>query len=219
MVGLLLIGEFAIYAVLPAPSTAAEYFAIFAERPLMGLLTFDLLGIIAYLFFVPTVLALYAALRRHDPAWSAVASVLFFLGIADFFSTNTGFPMLALSNQYALAQTAAERQMLLASGQTMLTIFNDNAFLVSYVIVSASWVIMSAVMLRSVVFGRFTAIAGILAGSTGILAVMLEHITFVDALGLAIAFYFLAIVFLFIWVLLIAGRLRRLGAPGVPSSN
>lgn len=214
MIGLLLIGEVIVYAALPRSTTVAEYFEIFIEDPLVGLLTFDLLGMVAYILFVPTVLALYATLRRTSEAVMAVATVLFFVGIAEFFASNTGFSMLSLSNQYVAATSNVERERLLAAGQAMLTIFNENAFLVSYVIVSASWTMMAAVMLRSNVFSRFTAIVGMLAGIAGIVAVVLEHITFIDALAFAIALYFLAIVFLFIWVLLLGRRLYQLGGSG-----
>jgi hypothetical protein len=209
----LLLGEVVVYAVLPSPRTALDHFALFRDNWLVGLLTLDLLGMIAYLLFVPTILALYAALRRSSEAVMAVATVLFFLGIADFFATNTAFPALALSTQYAAATTDAERAMVLAAGQAMFTLFNENAFLVSYVIVSAAWMLIAGVMLRSAVFSRITAYAGILAGAAGIIAVGLEHIPGgASLLALAIAVYFAAIVFLIIWVVLAGRRLYQLGS-------
>jgi hypothetical protein len=94
----------------------------------------------------------------------------------------------------------------------MFALFNENAFLVSYVIVSAAWAMIAAVMLRSSLFGRATAYAGILAGATGIIAVLLEHIS--EALvPVAIGFYFAAIVFLLGWVVLTGRRLYRLAPP------
>jgi len=97
----------------------------------------------------------------------------------------------------------------------VFTLFNENAFLVSYVIVSAAWTMMSSIMLRSDVFGRITAYAGILAGAAGIVAVVLEHITPTGTLLLiAISLYFAAIVFLLIWVILAGRRLYRLGTIG-----
>jgi hypothetical protein len=213
-IGLLLIGEIIVYATLPRSTTVVEHFEVFNENSLVGLLTFDLLGMVAYILFVPTVLALYGILRRTSETVMAVATVLFFVGVAEFFATNTGFSMLSLSDQYATATTDVERERLLAAGQAMLTIFNENAFLVSYVIVSASWTMMATAMLRSDLFSRFTAIAGMLAGMAGIVAVVLEHVTFIDGLAIAIALYFLAIVFLFIWVLLLGRRLYQLGRSG-----
>ena len=102
--------------------------------------------------------------------------------------------------------------MLLAAGQTMLTLFNENAFLVSYVIVSASWLMISIIMLKSDIFSRTTAWAGMLAGGAGILAVILEHVSASQAvLTVSIAFYFAAIAFLLVWVILTGRRVYGLG--------
>lgn len=212
MIAVLLLGEIVVYAILPSPSTTIEYFALFRDNWLAGLLTLDLLGMISYILFVPMILALYMALRRASESVMVVATALFFVGVADFFATNTAFPVLSLSSQYATAQTDAERAMFLAAGQTMLTLFDENAFLVSYVIVSAAWTMIAGVMLRSNVFSRMTAYAGILAGTAGIAAVVLEHTLAKDALFLAISLYFAAIVFLFVWVVLAGRRLYRLRA-------
>lgn len=209
LIAVLLIGEIVVYAISPRPDTAIEYFAIFHDNWLAGLLYFDLLGMISYLLFVPTILALYVLLRRTSEAIMIVATALFFVGIADFFATNTAFSMLSLSSQYAAAETNAESAMFLTAGQTMITLFNENAFLVSYVIVSAAWTMISVGMLRSNIFSRLTAYVGIIAGTAGVTAVILEHIS-ANTRFIAIALYFVAIVFLFVWVVRIGQRLYQL---------
>ncbi len=214
MIAVLLLGEIAVYAILPRPDTAIEYFGLFRESWLAGLLYLDLLGMLSYLLFVPTILALYMALRRTSETIMVVATALFFVGIADFFATNTAFPVLSLSSHYAAAETDAERAVFLAAGQAMVALFNENAFLVSYVIVSAAWTMISWVMLHSDIFGRLTGYAGILAGTAGILAVVLEHVAVKGVLFFAIALYFAAIMFLFVWVVLVGLRLYRLRATG-----
>ncbi len=209
----LLVGEAVVYAASPRAETASEHFALFQDNWLAGLLTLDLLGMIAYLLFIPTILAVYMALRRTGEAVMLVAAALFFLGIADFFATNTAFPVLALSHQYAAATSDADRARIVAAGHAMFTLFNENAFLVSYVLVSVAWLLMSSIMLRSQIFGRLTACFGVLAGAAGIVAVVLEHVPGGPTLlTVAIAVYFAAIAFLFLWVLLIGQRLYRLGS-------
>jgi hypothetical protein len=210
LIAVCLVGEIVVFAVFPRPETVLEHFVRFQENWLVGLLTLDLLGMVSYLLFIPTILALYVALRRSGEAVMAVATALFFVGIADFFATNTAFPVLALSQQWAAATTDAERAIALAAGQAMFALFNENAFLVSYVIVSAAWTMIGAVMLRSRLFGRASAYAGILAGATGIIAVILEHLS-TALVAPAIALYFGAIVFLLAWVLLIGRSLVTLG--------
>ncbi len=201
IIAVLLLGEIVVYASFPQPATVHAHFALFHDNWLLGLLTLDRLGMIAYLLFIPTILALYLALRPTNESVMLVATVLFFVGIADFFATNTAFSVLALSTQYAAATSATERATLLAAGQAMFTLFNENAFLVSYVLVSAAWTLMAGVMRRSPRFDRRTAYAGILAGGAGIATVILEPIATLGAFFvLAIALYFAALVFLFIWM-------------------
>ena len=211
VIAVLLLGEILVYSVLPRPSTVVEHFALFRTNWLVGLLTLDLLGMIAYLLFVPTILALYMTLRQTSEAVALVATVLFFVGIAAFFASNTAFPLLSLSRQYAAAASDAERSILAAAGQSMLATFNENAFHVSYVIVSSSWLLISVAMLRSTTFGPIISYAGVLAGAAGIVAVVLE-LSSTKVLFAAISLYFAAIVFLLIWVVLAGRRLLNLGA-------
>jgi hypothetical protein len=212
IIAVLLVGEVLVYAFFPRPATALEHFELFQENRMVGLLTLDLLGMVAYLAFIPVVLALYLTLRRASEALMAVAAVLFFLGVADFFATNNLFAVLTLSDQYAAASTSAERELFLSAGQAMFSLFNENAFLVSYVLVSGSWALISVVMLRSQLFSRITGWSGLLAGTAGIVAVILEHASpRPSVLNVAIGFYFSAIVLLFVWVLGVGRRLSRLG--------
>jgi hypothetical protein len=214
IIAVLLAGEVLVYAILPRPTTALEQLELFQTNWLVGLFNLDLLGMISYLLFIPTILALYVVLRRTSEAVMAVATALFFVGISAFFATNTAFSLLTLSNHYAAATTDEERAIFLAAGQTMITLFNEQAFLVTYVIVSASWTMISSVMLRNNVFGQMTAYAGILAGVAGIVAVIFEHIAEFSRmdtlLEVAIFLYFAAIVFLFIWVVLAGRRLLQI---------
>lgn len=210
MIAILLVGEILVYAIIPDRSTPIEIFALFHENSLVGLLFFDLLGMISYLLYIPLILSLYLTLRRSSESVMAVATILFLVGVAVFFATNTGFSVLSLSHQYEIAKTQEERAILLAACQTMITLFDVNAFMVSYVIVSSAWTMIAFVMLRSHHFSRITAYAGILAGVSGIIAEILEN-TSKAFLTVAISFYFMAIVFLLVWVLLSGKQLYKLG--------
>jgi hypothetical protein len=210
VIAALLLAEIVVYAALPQPANVVERFTQLRTNALFGLLTLDLLGIISYLLFVPTILSFYMLLRKTNEAITLVATVLFFVGIAAFFATNTALPMLSLSNQYAASSSDAERAILLAAGQSMLTLFNENAFHLSYLIVSAAWLLVSTVMLRSMTFGRVTSYAGALAGAAGIVAVVLE-LSSPRVRLVAISCYFAAIIFLTVWVALAGRRLCQIG--------
>jgi hypothetical protein len=99
LIALLLIGEVVVYASIPDPATVIEYFELFIDNPLAGLLIFDLLGMVAYVFFVPLVLALYVALRRDSEAVMLTAIVLFWL---TFRTSEFGGPPLWAYSAFAL---------------------------------------------------------------------------------------------------------------------
>jgi hypothetical protein len=212
IIAVLLLCEIIVFSVWPQPTTVIGYFKLFNDNWFIGLLDLDLLGMIAYVLFIPVILALYMALKRVGESLLLIATALFFVGITVFFSTNTAFPMLSLSDQYATAATDAQRSMFLAAGQAMLTTFNITTFQESYIIVSTSWLMISVVMLRGIIFSKTTAYSGIMAGATGIGAVMLEHMPVIgDLFALIVAVYFAAIVFLAMWVILTGRRLYQLG--------
>lgn len=215
VVAVLLACEIAVFAIWPQPTTAIDYFRLFQSNWLIGLLDLDLLGMVAYVLLVPVVLALYVALRRDGEGLTAVATALFFVGISVFFASNTAFSLLSVSGQYAAATTEAQRSTFLAAGEAMLTTFNVGAFQVSYVIVSAAWLMIGIVMLRSSVFSKVTAYSGTLNGATAIGAVALEHTPVVGSIfALLVSVYFAAIVFQAIWAVLTGRRLYRLGIAG-----
>lgn len=213
LIAVLVVGEIAVYAALPRSETAVEHLDLLSANWVAGLLTLDLLGVFAYLLFIPTILALYVALHRSSEGLMLVAAALFFVGIADFLATNTALPALALARDYASATTQVDRTEILGAGRAMFALFNENAFLSSYVIVSVAWCLVGLAMLRSALFGRRAALAGILTGAAGVVAVVLEHISgaLVDV---AIPVYFAAIVLLLAWMVLLALRLWQLGLEG-----
>jgi hypothetical protein len=81
-IAILLIGEIAVFAAFPRPPTALAHLELFARSPVVGLLTLDLLGMVAYLLFVPVILAVYVAVHRWSEGVAAVAVVLFVIGVA-----------------------------------------------------------------------------------------------------------------------------------------
>lgn len=92
---ILLIGEIIVYTIYPRLQTTVEVFELFRSNCLAGLLTFDLLGIISYFFFIPFILSLFFLLRRTNENLMIIGTILFFIGITVFFATNTSFSMLS----------------------------------------------------------------------------------------------------------------------------
>ena len=70
------------------------------------------------------------------------------MAIVTYFSSNTAFNMLYLSQQYQSASTDLQKSLLLASGISMPAIFQGKSFHISYVLVSIYTLIISVIPLE-----------------------------------------------------------------------
>ncbi len=205
--------EIIVFTAYPPPSTVIGYFTLFQSNRLIGLLDLYLLEIPAYALFVPMFLALYAALRRANESYMALATTLAIIGIAVFLATNNPFSMLSLSDQYAAATTDEQRSMFLAAGQAMLANTNQRAvggFNMGCLLVSVAGLIVSAVMLRSNIFSKATAYVGILANALSLADYF--RLAFAPAADLLLVLLAIASgLLLLIWYILIARRLFQIG--------
>jgi len=200
IVALLLIAEIFVFSIFPSITDPKALLIDFANNWFIGLLRFDLIGMIAYLFLIPVTLSLYYITKSANYSLSIIATCLFFVGITMFYSTNTGFSVLSLSKQFVTATSEDEKNIILSSCLSMITLFKVNSFMLSYIVVSVSWCIISIAMHKSKKFKKFTTISGILAGSSGIIAEIFENVS-VYLKWPAILLYFAAIVFLIFWII------------------
>lgn len=192
-----------IFIAYPPPSTVIDFFTLFHNNKILGLLDLDLLLTVNNVLLILIYLALYTALRRANESLTAIALTIGLVGIVLYLvSREATFSMLSLSEQYAVATTETQRSMFLAAGQTMLTIYNGTAFDLSYVLGGVFILIISAVMLHRNTFSKATANVGILMG-----ILMLVPPT-VGPIGLLLSL--ISLVPTFIWLILIARRLFQL---------
>lgn len=154
-----------------SPSTVKGWFTLLQSNKLLGLTFLNVFDLLNYALVMVMFLALYAALRRASPSFMALVTALSLAGSLTYFASNQAFNMLSLSNQYAAATTPAQRATLLAAGQAALAIHHNashQGIYVSFLLVSVAGLIISGVMLRSNLFGKTTAYAGILANGLGL---------------------------------------------------
>jgi hypothetical protein len=178
----------------PPPGTVLEWFTLFQTNPLTGLFFLGLADIVIMILWGPMALAFYAALRHSNKTWSRVATAFIFVGMAVYLATNTAFSMLSLSRQYAAAST------------------EDTGMPLAWL----AGLIISVVMLRSKVFGRATAWAGILG-----LGLLLASIPFAGYTTTgpttAVVSAIIAVTYIgggllsLAWYILVGRRLLRLG--------
>jgi hypothetical protein len=195
----------------PASMTVIDWFTLFQDNWFIALRNLGLLNIIAVTLGIPVFLALFAAHRRTNKAYAALAMIISFIGVAVFFGTNRAFPMLDLSNQYAVATSDAQRAMLAAAGQAMLSTGQSHTpgTFLGFFLADIAGIIISIVMLRGKVFGRVNACIGIIA--------FIFFLVFEICSSFVPAAFYLAMVFAMIggilslvWYVLIARRLFQL---------
>jgi hypothetical protein len=197
-----------VFMVNPPPSTVVEYFALFQQSPLRGLLALDLLLMVDYGLLILVYLALFATLRRYNPSLMAIGTTLALAGMAIYFASSVAFEMLSLSARFAEATTVEQRSVLLAAGETMLVTYTGTAYLASYFLGAVAVLVFSVVMLQCAIFSRWTAYAGLLMGVLSLVP------STAGAVGLA--FSFLSLLPTAVWLGLVGSRLVQLG--GDPSS-
>lgn len=194
-----------IFIINPPPSIVIDYFTLFQKNKILGLLALDFLLIVINVLLILIYLALYAALKRFNKSYTAIALVIGLVGTTLFFASREAtFGLLSLSNQYTAATMDAERAIFLAAGQALLTIYNGTAFNLSYVLGGVVILIFSVVMLQSNVFSKATAYIGIAMG-----VLMLVPPT-IGMIGLVLSLS--SLIPTLIWLISIARKLFQLGA-------
>jgi hypothetical protein len=196
--------QFVVFTVAPtAPEgSTANWFVLFQENALLGLLAFEALLIIYVVLSVLVSLALAVALGRVSQSLTAIFLLFSIIGGMAFIAARPAFEMLFLSSEYSAATTDAERVAFLAAGDAMLAIFHGTAFQVSYMLGSITGLIIAAVMLRSTIFSKTTAYLRIASS-------ILDFGLFVPTVGLFISLF--SVVSLLIFNILIARKLFQLG--------
>ena len=153
--------------VAPEDVTILTWFNLFQDNWFLGLRNLGLINMIAAALLLPTALALFGALRAAHEPWAALALIVSVVGAAVYFAGNTGFPMFALSRQYAAATTDAQRAAIVAAGQAMLALGESHTpgTFVAFLLLQSGALLNSSLMLRSEHFARATAVTGLLGSA------------------------------------------------------
>ncbi|NUQ86758.1 MAG: hypothetical protein HUU11_18830 [Anaerolineales bacterium] len=201
----IIIVQAVLFIVAPPPyeGSALDWFMLFQNNTLIGLIDFEFLMIVYVILSIPTTLALCVLLGRTSPSFIAVYLALSLVGVISFIAARPVFEMLALSAKYAASTTEAQRAAYLASGETALAAFHGTAFHVSYVLGSISGLIVSLVMLKTDVFSKTTAYLRIASS-------IFDFGLYIPMVGLFISLF--SVFFLLAWDILIARRLFQLAS-------
>ncbi|MCJ7624461.1 MAG: hypothetical protein MUO76_13230 [Anaerolineaceae bacterium] len=178
----------------------------------MGIRNLGLLNIILNTLAIFTFFALYTAHRPGTQQhYAALAMIISFLGIGVFFANNRAFPMLDLSNQYIAATTDAQRAILQAAGQTMLSVGQSHtpSTFLGFFLLEIAEIMISVVMLKAKIFSKISAYLGILG--FGMLLVFEFLTSFISGLNDVTTIFGMLSGFLSMaWYILIARRFFQL---------
>ena len=152
------------YLLWPHPTTIIDWFALFNNNWILGLISYDLLYLLSMIASVFLYIALFFALYDMKQVLSLYGLTIGLIGLTIYFSSNTSFEMLALSKQYLNAMTEAEKGFLITSGQTLNLIWKGTGYAVYYVLNGVALILFFLAMLKNISFRKSTSYIGLTAG-------------------------------------------------------
>ena len=160
----IMIIQILIFIIWPPPDSVLDFFNLFSQNWLLGLLSLDFLYLLNNTILILIYLALYFSLNKVNESAMLIAMVVGFVGITLYYASNVSFEMLTLSKEYFNATAELQRNTLIGAGSGLMAIYRGTAFNVYYVLNAITLLILAIVMLKSQIFSKTTAIIGISSG-------------------------------------------------------
>ena len=162
------IGAYFFWPYTPGLTSVADIFATLQSNRLEGLISLDLAVPVMLPILVLQMLALYVALKPVNESYALIALVFGIIGVILWLTVRPIAEITLLSERYAAATSESARSQYLTAGETLSTLFNGTAWMLSQIFIPISYFISSLLMLRSKVFNKAEAYLGILLKPTGI---------------------------------------------------
>lgn len=156
--------QMSIFIIWPLPTNVLQWFELYEQNWLLGILSLDLLLIVQNTLILLVYLSFVVILWPVNRALMLIASAFAFIGLSLYFSSNVSFEMLSLSQQYFATADLAVQNQLLGAGRLALAIFMGTAFDVYYVFSAIALLLFSYAMLNGAYFSKWTAYFGLAAG-------------------------------------------------------
>jgi hypothetical protein len=143
-----------------------EWFTLYQTNPFAAFSRLGIINMITLSLGIPIYLAFNQAYQQGKPALAAFASILFCIGTAVYLSSNTVFPLFAVSQQYAAA-TEAQKPLLEAAGQALLVQGADltSGTFLGLFLTQIAGILITSGMLKGDKFGKWTGWAGLIGFS------------------------------------------------------
>ena len=197
------------FLIWPPPPSTAEFFELLLDNPVLGLISLDLLFMVANTLTYFVYIALAVVLWRVNRSAVVIALAFGVLSTAAFMASVRPLEMLTLAHAYADAEPTT-RANLVATGDGMIATWTGTAYDVYYFFGFATLLILTVLMLRSSIFARATAVWGL--ASASLMAVPANF----GQVGLV--FSVVSLVPWSVFAILVWRRLLHLGRPAEPSA-
>ena len=190
------------------PAGAEAYFAVYLESPTAAVLRGDLLLLILIGLYLGTFPALYVALRRKSPVYTALATLFTVMAVMGTIATESTFSLLHLGSQFVTA-SQAHRSQLIAAAEAVIAsdMWHSSAAYMGGILLQGSGVMISIIMLRSKDFSKVTAYAGLLGNGLD----LIQHILHPFMPSLVTPIQMFMGIFYFVWFPMLARDFFRLG--------
>jgi hypothetical protein len=190
-------------------ASARELFELQQRNRLQSILQGDLLTTVLIGLYLGTIPALYVALRRVSPIYTALAALCSIMTVTLTFGGDTTFSLLRLGDLYAAADTEALRAQYLAAGEAVISlgVWNHSSAYAAGILLQGAGVVLSVIMLRSHDFHKLTAWTGLIGNGLDLVQHLIHP--FVPAVGDVIQMG-MGLPYL-VWYVMLVWDLLRLG--------
>lgn len=156
--------QIAFYLIWPHPTNTVDWFTLFNNNWIVGLVSFDFLYMLSMIASIFLYIALFFALFETQKSLSLFAFIIGLIGLAIYFPSNTSIEMLSISKQYLNASTEYDKGLFIASGNTLISIWKGTAYSVYYVLNGIALILFFLAMIKDNKFRKSTSYIGLISG-------------------------------------------------------
>ncbi len=156
--------QIACFIIWPHPINIEDWIALFNTNWVIGLISFDFLYMLSMIAAIFLYIALFFALFDGHKALSLLAIIIGLIGLSIYFPSNTSIEMLSISKQYFNASSEHARELYVASGQTLFSIWKGTSYSVYYVLNGIALILFFLAMIKDSKFRNSTSYIGLTSG-------------------------------------------------------
>ncbi len=191
-------------------STINGWFDLFERNWFIAMRNLGLINIIASTLMIPVFLSLFGLHRGENDAFAGLSLILFLASYAIFTSDNTAFPMLALSEKYAAADSESQRVMILTAGEALIARGRSHTpgTFPGFFLSELANIFICIVIFNGKVLKKVTGLVGII--TFGFLLVFEVISSFISTMfGIAMIFALIGGISAIVWYIMLAIGLLR----------